>query len=180
MQRAAAKHLIAIAAIGLAVAGAAAKEAVPCAEPLEAVVAFSAPDAEDVLRLSVMSHACAAGGWIEIEIFSASGETLYLDGWPHSNFYDWANERPTPIDDVMRMISPEVGPMPDFPSAAEIAADPDLVEGDFIVVAPPETFDRARETGGAVACYLTSPVEAYCAWFDPEAREAVKLYYFAG
>lgn len=174
------RRILASAALGALWAGAAAAEPIDCAAPMEQTVGFTAPDAADTLVLTVRGEDCESGGTMSIEIFSASGALVYSDSWAQGQFYDWEHERPMPAANAMAMSDPKVEPMPDYPAGAAILADPDLIEGDFYVIADPDDFDRANAADAPVACYLTSPYEARCAWFDPEAGVAYKLYGYAG
>lgn len=150
-----------------------------CTAPFITKLAFSSPNAPDTLMVSIRGGDCAKDAQMRLTITSAAGATLYSDQWPLSNFYDWANEKPRKPADAIRLVTPTLEEMPEYPSSSAIKADPNLIEGDFAVYAPAQ-FDRARKTGAPVICYLTSMVEASCAWIDPKTGVAIKLYGYAG
>ncbi|MCI4666282.1 MAG: hypothetical protein MRY74_16335 [Neomegalonema sp.] len=172
---------LAPALLALLAAAPAQGEALKLCAPIQAqTVAFSSPKAQDRLSLSLRSADCATKGEMRLELRSAAGALLYEDRWPWENFFDYATEKPRPAKAALSQVLPTVEPMGRYPAAAEIASNPDAVEGDFAVVGPAKLFDRASKGGDPVLCYQTSPTQAICVWFDPRAGRGIKLFSYAG
>lgn len=114
-----------------------------------------------------------------VRVEAADGRKIYEDAWPLAQVSNAAGEPFEPAE-ALEVTGLTASAPADYPSAAELRANPDAVEGDFSVLGADAVFDRARASGRPALCYGVSFVEARCVWFDDQSGQTAQLFGIAG
>lgn len=141
------------------------------------IVAFTAPDAQDRATATVVG--APENGAMALTIHDASGRLVYVDAWPMAWFH---SNIPGPegrytVEQAFDAVAPQPGgDAGELRSSADVIAEPEAGGGAEWLETDPNSYDRAREKGGAMLCYAIGHESGRCAWFNAELGEGVALY----